>query len=105
MISSLHPPFICVRSCLLGSGQTCLTDSIFNAYCLVVLTPPPNRHLSNQTRTDRIRTTPAVPARGRKRETVGQFDVALVIEDKVAYPAGVGFAGMFDLLCLMLNGG
>jgi hypothetical protein len=71
----------------------------FNAYRQVVLTLPPNRYLSNQTRTNRIRTTPAVPARRHKRETLGQLDVALVIEDKVAYRAGVGCAGMFDLLC------
>jgi len=69
----------------------------FNAYRQVVLTLPPNRYLSNQTRTDRIRTTPAVTARGRKRETIGQFDVVLVIEDKVAYPAGVSKFGNWKL--------
>ena len=77
----------------------------FNAYRQVILTLPPNRYLSNQKRTNRIRTTPAVPARGRKRESIGQFDIALVIEDRVAYRAGVGFAGMFNLHCLMLNEG
>jgi hypothetical protein len=102
--------FIIALSIYLGEAMP--TSSIqpntldrFNAYRQVVLTLPPNRYLSNQTRTNRIRTTPAVPTRGRKREPIGKFDVALVIEDKVAYRAGVRFASVFDLLCLMLNGG
>ncbi|KAF8148656.1 hypothetical protein B0H34DRAFT_791663 [Crassisporium funariophilum] len=45
----------------------------FNAYRQVVLTLPPNRYLSNQTRTSRIQTTPA---------------------DRDAYRAGEGFAGL-----------
>ena len=77
----------------------------FNAYRQVILTLPSNCYLSNQKRTNCIRTTPAIQAQGHKHETVGQFDIALVIEDKIAYQASVGFAGMFDLSCLMLNEG
>ncbi|THH07054.1 hypothetical protein EW146_g9433 [Bondarzewia mesenterica] len=59
----------------------------FNVYRQLKLTLPANHYLSNQTRTNRIRTTPAVPSRGRKSATVGQFDIALVIEDREEYQA------------------
>ena len=65
----------------------------FNAYRQVKIILPPNRYLSNQTRTNRIRTTPAVPRRGRRPATLGHFDVALVIVDRNKYQDGNGFDG------------
>jgi hypothetical protein len=65
----------------------------FNAYRQVKLVLPPNRYLSNQTRTNRIRTTPAVPRKGRKPASLGHFDVALVVVDREKYGDGNGFDG------------
>ena len=67
----------------------------FNAYRQVKIILPPNRYLSNQTRTNRIRTTPAVPRKGRRPESLGHFDVALVVVDKIKYREGKGFDGWF----------
>ena len=67
----------------------------FNAYRQVKIILPPNRYLSNQTRTNRIRTTPAVPRKGRRPESSGHFDVALVVVDKIKYREGKGFDGWF----------
>ena len=69
----------------------------FNAYRQVKIVLPPNRYLSNQTRTNRIRTTPAVPRKGRRPESLGHFDVALVVVDKIKYWEGKGFNGKFFL--------
>jgi hypothetical protein len=55
--------FISQLSTYLGSRSTFspnLNDR-FNAYCQVKVILPPNHYLSNQMRTNRIRTTPAVP--------------------------------------------
>jgi hypothetical protein len=65
----------------------------FNAYRQVKVVLPPNRYLSNQTRTNRIRTTPAVPRKGRQPASLGHFDVALVIVDRKKYREGSGFDG------------
>ena len=49
------------------------------------------------TRTHRIRTTPAVPRKGRRPESSGHFDVALVVVDRIKYREGKGFDGGFFL--------
>jgi hypothetical protein len=87
--------FISQLSVYLGSRTTFppnLNDR-FNAYRQVKLILPPNRYLSNQTRTNRIRTTPAVPRKGRRPASLGHFDVALVIADRNKYWDGNGFDG------------
>ena len=66
----------------------------YNAYRQVKLILPPNRYVSNQTRTNRIRTTPAVPRKGRRPASLGHFDVALVIVDRKKYQDGNGFDGL-----------
>jgi hypothetical protein len=55
--------FISQLSLYLGSRSTFSPNSLdrFNAYRQLKLILPPNRYLSNQTRSNRIRTTPAVP--------------------------------------------
>ena len=68
----------------------------FNAYRQVKIVLPPNRYINNNlTRTHRIRTTPAVPRKGRRPESLGHFDVALVVVDKIKYREGKGFDGWF----------
>ncbi|KAF9545927.1 hypothetical protein CPC08DRAFT_596753, partial [Agrocybe pediades] len=66
----------------------------FSGYRQINLQLPTNRYLSGASRTHRIRTTPAVPAKGRKRAKPSIFDVALVIEDRKAYQSGKGLAGL-----------
>jgi hypothetical protein len=87
--------FITQLSVYLGSRSNFppnLNDR-FNAYRQVKLVLPPNRYLSNQTRTNWIRTTPAVPRKGRRPASLGHFDVALVIVDRNKYRDGQGFDG------------
>ena len=67
----------------------------FNAYHQVKMVLPPNRYINNLTRTHRIRTTPAVPRKGRRPESSGHFDVTLVVVDKIKYWEGKGFDGWF----------
>ena len=59
--------FITELSIYLGSRSTFTPNLLdrFNAYRQVKLILPPNRYLSNQTRSNRIRTTLAVPRKGR----------------------------------------
>ena len=89
--------FIPQLSIYLGSRSTFPPNSNdrFNAYRQVKVFLQPNRYLSNQTRTNRIRTTPAVPRKGRRSASSGHFDVALVIVDREKYRGGNGFDGMF----------
>ena len=87
--------FISQLTAYLGSRSTIspnMNDK-FNAYRQVKLVLPPNRYLSNQTRTNRIRTTPAVLRKGRRPASLGHFDVALVIVDRKKYRDGNGFDG------------
>ena len=92
--------FISQLSVYLRSHSTFPPNSLdrFNAYRQVKLVLPPNRYLSNQTRTNRIRTTPAVPRKGQQPESSGHFDVALVIVDRNKYRDGIGFDGSFSSL-------
>ena len=95
-------------SVYLGS---CLTfppnlNDKFNAYHQVKLILPPNHYLSNQTRTNWIRTMPAVPRKGQQHVSLGHFDVALIIVDRNKYQASYGFDGRFHFINLgeaMLN--
>ena len=77
--------FISQLSVYLGSHSTFppnLNDR-FNAYHQVKVTLPPNR----------IRTTPAVARKDRRPASLGHFDVALVIVDRVKFRDGNGFDG------------
>ena len=97
--------FISQLSVYLGSRSTFppnLNDR-FNAYCQVKVILPPNRYLSNQTRTNRIRTTPAVARKGRRPASLGHFDVTLVIVDRVKFRDGNGFDGRLFSNNLKLN--
>jgi hypothetical protein len=87
--------FISQLSIYLGTRSTFppnLNDR-FNAYRQIKVILPPNRYLSNQTRTNRIRTTPAVPRKGRRPASLGHFDVALVIVDRIKFRDGNGLEG------------
>jgi hypothetical protein len=52
----------------------------FNIFKQITIMLPPDLYLSNQARTSRIRSTPAVKAKGRKPGTPGRFDTALITE-------------------------
>ncbi|KAF9548524.1 hypothetical protein CPC08DRAFT_648414 [Agrocybe pediades] len=66
----------------------------FSGYRQINLKLPTNPYLSGASRTHRIRTTPTVPAKGRKRAKPATLDVALVVEDRKAYRLGKGLAGL-----------
>ena len=89
--------FLAQLSNYLGARSTFSPNSLdrFNVYRQVKLFLPPNRYVSNQTRSNRIRTTPAVPRKGRRPATQGHFDVALVVVDRVLYQEGQGYDGLF----------
>jgi hypothetical protein len=88
--------FISQLSIFLGTRSTFSPNSLdrFNAYRQVKLVLPPNRYVSNQTRSNRIRTTPAVPRKGRRPASLGHFDVALVIVDRKLFQEGNGYDGL-----------
>ncbi|KAJ6613980.1 hypothetical protein B0H10DRAFT_1804468, partial [Mycena sp. CBHHK59/15] len=65
----------------------------FDLYNQVSLHVPPNRYLSDQSRTSRIHAIPAVPAKDRSRGTPASFDTALVIEDPSQYVPSSGIQG------------
>ena len=92
--------FISQLSVYLRSHSSFAPNSLdrFNAYRQLKVVLPPNRYLSNQMRTNRIRTTPAVPRKGRRPESSGHFDVALVIVDRNKYRDGNGFDGSFSIV-------
>ena len=50
----------------------------FDIFKQIIITLPPNFYLSNQARTSRLRSTPAVKAKGRKPGTPARFDTALI---------------------------
>ncbi|KAJ7609663.1 Zn-finger domain-containing protein [Roridomyces roridus] len=66
----------------------------FDLYNQVVLHLSKNRYLSSQSRTWRIRATPAMPARQRKPATPPIFDTALVAEDEDSYTPSSGIDGL-----------
>lgn len=55
-----------------------------------------NRYISNQTRSSRIRTVPAVAPKGRSAGSPAIFDTALVIEDLSQYVPSSGITGKSD---------
>lgn len=55
-----------------------------------------NRYISNQTRSSRIRTVPAVAPKGRSAGSPAIFDTALVIEDPSQYVPSSGITGKSD---------
>jgi hypothetical protein len=52
----------------------------FDIFKQIIINLPPNFYLSNQPRTSRLRSTPAVKAKGRKPGAPGRFDTALISE-------------------------
>jgi hypothetical protein len=97
--------FISQLTHYLGSRSTFppnLNDR-FNAYRQVKVILPQNRYLSNQTRTNRIRTTPAVPRKGRRPASLGHFDVALFVMDRNKYRDGNGFDGRHFILFYLIS--
>ena len=92
--------FLSQLSIYLGTRSTFSPNSLdrFNVYRQVKLILPPNRYVSNQTRSNRIRTTPAAPRKGRRPASLGNFDVALVVVDRVLYQGGNGYEGGFFLI-------
>jgi hypothetical protein len=74
-----------------------ITPSIhdrFDAFKQITITLPKNRYLSDQKRTDRVRTLPAVKATGRASAKRPHFDTALVVEDAHLFKSEGGIAGM-----------
>ncbi|KAF7328115.1 hypothetical protein MVEN_02568400 [Mycena venus] len=55
---------------------------------------PPNRYLSDQQRSSRIRAVAAVASTGRRAASPAIFDTALVIEDPSQYVPSSGIAGL-----------
>src|SRR5277367_6620829 len=53
----------------------------FDVFKQILIPSPANKYLSNQPRTSRIRTTPAIKPKGRKPGTPARFDTALIAED------------------------
>lgn len=66
----------------------------FDIYKQIRITLPFNRYLSpTRVNTDRIRTTPARPAKGRQLATASRFDTALVVEDPSSYQVSSSLHG------------
>ncbi|KAJ3519654.1 hypothetical protein NM688_g9270 [Phlebia brevispora] len=57
----------------------------FRLYKQIKIQRAPNAYVSSKSRFDRIRTTPAIAAHGRKGSIPAFFDTALVIEDPVTW--------------------
>ncbi|KAK7018916.1 hypothetical protein R3P38DRAFT_2714788 [Favolaschia claudopus] len=64
---------------------------IFNQISVFI---PPNRYISNNTRSSRIRALPAVPPKARSSGSPAIFDTALVIEDPTQYVPSSGLTGL-----------
>ncbi|KAF8870084.1 hypothetical protein BD779DRAFT_1456037 [Infundibulicybe gibba] len=70
------------------------TSDRFDLYKQIIITLPPNTFLNSQKISNRIRTSPAVPPRGRKKGSPGVFDTALIIDDPMEYRSRSGLAGL-----------
>jgi hypothetical protein len=84
-----------LRQNLLGTTIIPSIHDRFNVFKQLVITTPHNPYLSDNKRTDRIRTSPFVEASGRTPERPAHFDTALVIEDSQLYKSDGGIAGEF----------
>jgi len=73
----------------------------FDAFKQVTITLPSNRYLSEQIRTDRIRTILAIQAQGRAPAKPSHFDTALVVEDEEQHKLS-GLAGELYFYALPL---
>jgi len=67
----------------------------FNAFRQLNVRLPPNCYLNDSPRTSRIRTTPAVEAKGRTPAKPPHFDAALVFEDRDAHRRFGGVEGKY----------
>ncbi|KAJ7609180.1 Zn-finger domain-containing protein [Mycena polygramma] len=66
----------------------------FDIFNQITIHLPANRYLSDQSRSNRIRTIPAVLPKGRSPGSPAVFDTALVIEDPSLYVPSSGIAGL-----------
>jgi len=66
----------------------------FDVFKQILIPSPANKYLSNQPRTSRIRTTPAIKPKGRKPGTPARFDTALIAEDISKHHRFGGLEGM-----------
>jgi hypothetical protein len=73
----------------------------FDLFKQVKIPLPSNRHLSEQSRTQRIRAIPEVKANGRKAGVAAVFDTALVVENATDYQQAGGIAGEWDSISLL----
>ncbi|KAF7328578.1 hypothetical protein MVEN_02545900 [Mycena venus] len=74
-----------------------ITPSVYDRFDIfnqITIHLPPNRYLSNQKRSSRIRAVAAVASKGRRVATPAVFDTALVIEDPSLYIPSSGIAGL-----------
>ncbi|KAF8190584.1 hypothetical protein K438DRAFT_1919507 [Mycena galopus ATCC 62051] len=78
------------KSCPIVPGQF----DRFNIYNQVSLILPPNRYLSSQQRSSRIRAIPAVAPKGRSRGSPAAFDTALIVHDPSTYLPSSGIEGL-----------
>jgi hypothetical protein len=69
----------------------------FDAYKQLVIKPSHNPYLSENKKTDRIRTWPFTKANGTNRtpDRPAHFDTALIVEDSRLYKSDGGIAGEF----------
>ena len=66
----------------------------FDVFKQIIIPSPANKYLSNQPRTSRIRTTPAIKPKGRKPGTPARFDTTLIAEDIFKHHQFGGLEGM-----------
>ncbi|KAF8179782.1 hypothetical protein K438DRAFT_2172963 [Mycena galopus ATCC 62051] len=78
------------KSCPIVPGQFDRFD-IYNQVSLIL---PPNRYLSSQQRSSRIRAIPAVAPKGRSRGSPAAFDTALIVHDPSTYLPSSGIEGL-----------
>jgi hypothetical protein len=76
----------------------------FDLFKQITITLPSNRYLADSIwRVNRIRTAPAIEARGRIQAKAAQFDTALVVEDLDAYREHGGLNGKYCILLRLFN--
>ena len=67
----------------------------FDGYKQIVIPLPSNRYLGDNILTDRVRTSPAVDARGHALAKAAHFDTAFMVEDLPLYKSEGGLSGVF----------
>jgi hypothetical protein len=90
-----------LRQLLPGITITPSIHDRFDTFKQITINLPKNRYLSDQKRTDRVRTLPAVKATGRASAKPAHFDTALVVEDAHLFKSEGGIAGNFGYIIIL----